>query len=132
MTTLLIALFGVVPVIVLGLLAFAPLLGGLAMLFDQPSEGALFVLWGTAGFLGALAMFRAAGGRHDENTTLGLLAGIGAAAPLAYGSIAMWEFPVTLILAYFTVSPILVAAGFLTRPLLPDGWPRDSQARLDM
>jgi hypothetical protein len=117
MTTLLIAVFGVIPVIVLGLLAFAPLLGGLAVLFEMPSEGALFITWGTAGVLGAVAMLQAAGGRHNENTTLGLLAGIGAAAPLAYAGLAQPQFPATLIVAYFTVGPILVAAGLLAKRL---------------
>lgn len=119
MTGLFVILFGVMPVIVLGLLAFVPLLAGLAMLFDQPGYGALLTLWATAGIVGSLTLMRASRDSFDENTSLGLLAGIAAAAPLAGMVLINWHFPSSLFVLYWTGGPIIVACGFLGKRLLP-------------
>lgn len=119
MTSLFVILFGIIPVIVLGLLAFVPLLAGLAMLLDQPDYGALLILWAAAGIAGSLALLRASRDSFSENTVLGLLAGIAAAAPLAGMILLSWKFPYSLFWLYWTAGPIIVACGFLGRRLLP-------------
>ena len=53
MIRFLVTVYGVIPVIVLGLLALVPLTGGMAMLFAEPAGGALYIAWSIAGLAGA-------------------------------------------------------------------------------
>jgi hypothetical protein len=46
------------------------------------------------------------------------LAGIAAASPLAFASLQNLDFPGSLLPLYFTVGPIIVAAGYLGKRLL--------------
>jgi len=113
MTGLLVVLFGILPVIVLALLALAPLTGGLAMLLEEPAKGALFTVWGIAGMAGARTLLRVWSGTFTENTVPGLLAGIAAVAPLNYAILQNPDRPGSLVPLYFTLSPAIVAAGYL-------------------
>ena len=117
MSTLMFVIFGVPPVIVLGLLAFAPLIAGIAMILDEPSTGALLIAWAIAGLCGARTMLRVWSGVYTENTAPGLVAGILAAAPLTLPSLLDPNLPGSLVPLYFTVGPIvmalLVLAGWL-------------------
>ena len=113
MTRLLVALFGILPVVALSLLALVPLFGGIAILLEDPARGALFTVWGIAGIAGARTLLRVWSGTFTENTTPGLLAGIAAASPLALASLQNLDFPGALLPLYFTVGPIIVAAGYL-------------------
>jgi hypothetical protein len=113
MTGLLVVLFGILPVIVLALLALAPLTGGLAMLLEEPAKGALFTVWGIAGMAGARTLLRVWSGTFTENTVPGLLAGIAAVAPLNYAILQNPDMPGSLVPLYFTLSPAIVAAGYL-------------------
>ena len=122
-------LFGTIPVLVLGLLAFVPLIAGVSALFDYPSVGSLLIVWAAAGFFGSLAMLQAAGGRYGSNTTPGLLAGIAAAVPLAFFTLSDIDFPMTLFFSYWTISPILVAIWYLAERFLTPArsQPKDEQ-----
>ena len=114
-------IFGTIPVLVLGLLAFVPLIAGVSALLDYPSVGSLLIVWAAAGFFGSVSMLQAAGGRYGSNTTPGLLAGIAAAAPLAFFSLSDPDFPETLFFGYWTISPILVATWYLAEQFLIPG-----------
>lgn len=121
MGILLVVVFGLIPAIVLGLLAFAPLIAGLAMLFDKPDVSSLAILWAVSGIAGSFTLMRAAGGSFSENTIPGLLAGIAAAAPLAGLALVKWDFPSSLFLVYWAGGPIIVACCFIAKRLLqPD------------
>jgi hypothetical protein len=119
MTGLLVAMFGLLPVVALALLALVPVTGGIAMLLDDPALGALLILWGLAGIAGARTLVQVSGGTFTENTVPGLLVGIAAASPLALASLQNVDLPGSLLPLYFTVSPIIVASCFLGRRLLP-------------
>lgn len=113
MTYLLVVVFGVIPVAVLGLLATAPLLGGLANLFEEPARAAMFFAWGLGGWIGATSMFRAAFGRFSAFTPTGLVIGIMAVTPLAYFAVTANSLEGALWIGYWTISPIVVAGCFL-------------------
>lgn len=113
MTGLLVGLFGILPVIVLALLALVPLTGGIGMLLEDPAKGALFATWGMAGIAGARTLVQVASGTYTENTVPGLLAGIAAVAPLLYATLQNLDLPGSLLPLYFTLSPAIVAAGYL-------------------
>lgn len=117
MRNTLVLLFGTMPAILLGLLAFVPLIAGFSAVLDYPSVGSLLIAWATAGIFGCTALLQAAGGRYGDNTTPGLLSGIAAAAPMVY-VLADIEFPAILLFAYPIVGPILVALWFLAERLL--------------
>lgn len=123
MTGLLVVLFGILPVIVLALLALVPLTGGIVMLLEEPAKGALFAAWGMAGIGGARTLVQVANGTYTENTVPGLLAGIGAVAPLIYATALSLNLPGSLLPLYFTLSPAIVAAGYLADLVLFE--PRD-------
>ena len=110
--------FGVIPVLFLALLAFAPLYFGISELFDEPAISSLFVAWALAGFFGSIALLRAAAGYCNGNNTLGLLAGIAAAAPLAFVTVTEADFPESLFWGYWTIGPIIVAVWILAERLL--------------
>ncbi len=114
----LIALFGMLPAIVLAIAALVMVVGGLAILFVEPAYGALFAFWGIAGIAGARALIQVASDTYTENTIPGLLAGIGAAAPLLYFSLTEMSLPGMLVSLYFTAGPIIAATGFLAKMLL--------------
>ena len=118
MTTILVAIFGLLPAILLALGAFAVLIGGLFTLFDDPADGALFITWGLAGLYGTRTLFQVAFDSYHENTVVGLLAGIAAAAPLVPFGIPSPSLPESLLPLYFTTGPIVVAAGYLADMLL--------------
>ena len=118
MTTILVAVFGLLPAILLALGAFACLVGGLFTLLNEPADGALLVTWGLAGLYGTRTLFQVAFDSYHENTVIGLLAGITAAAPLVYFSLRMPSFPESLLPLYFTAGPVVVAAGYLAGMLL--------------
>ncbi len=118
MTGLLVALFGILPVVALALLALVPLTGGIAMLLEDPARGALFTGWGMAGIAGARTLLRVWSGTFTENTVPGLLAGIAATSPLALASLQNLDFPGSLLPLYFTVGPIIVATGYVAHLLL--------------
>ncbi len=115
MTNLLVAIFGVIPVTVLGLLATVPVLGGFAGLFEQPARSAMFLVWGLGGWIGAKSMFRAAFGNFSEFTPTGLVIGIMATSPLAYFAITANGLEAGLWIGYWTIGPIVVAGSFLIR-----------------
>ena len=115
MRDMLFVIFGVIPVVVLGFLAVVPLLGGFAMLLSEPAGGALMIAWATAGLAGARTILRIWSDVYTDNTTLGLLAGIAAAAPLSVPSLIAFSLPGSLFLLYFTASPVIVAALVLAR-----------------
>ncbi len=118
MTRVLVALFGILPAILLALLALIPLLAGLANLFDDPAFGGLYFVWGLAGLVGTHTLIQVARGTYTEDTVPGLLAGIGAAAPLVWivlDNVALLDAPLLL---YVTAGPIVVAAGYLADMLL--------------
>ena len=102
-------IFGVLPVIVLGFLAFAPLISGIAMILDEPSIGALLIVWAVAGLCGARTMLRVWSGVYTENTAPGLVAGILATLPLTLPSLLDPDLPGSILPLYFTASPIVVA-----------------------
>ena len=113
----LVFVFGVVPVVFLGLLALVPLCVGLVWLFQDPTESAVAVVWAIAGLYGARALIQVAVGTYTDDTVPGLLAGIAAAAPLVYFSVNM-GFPYAWPTLYFTAGPIVVATGYLATMLL--------------
>jgi len=113
MNSLLFVIFGVLPVIVLGFLAFVPLISGIAMLLDHPSMGAFLIAWACAGLCGARTMMRVWSGVFTENTTPGLVAGILAAIPLSLPSLLEPDLPFSLLPLYFTACPVIVAALLL-------------------
>ena len=113
MTGILVALFGILPVIALALLALVPLTGGFMMLLEDPARGALFTAWGLAGIVGARTFLQVWSGTFTENTVPGLLAGIGAVAPLIYAALQNPDWPGSLLPLYFTLSPAIVAAGYI-------------------
>lgn len=113
MIRLLVIVYGVIPVVVLGLLALAPLSGGLLILFEQPAEGAMYIAWSAAGLIGARTMLQVVGGTVTRNTVPGLLAGIAAAAPLVYGTLRGFDPPGSWLPLYFTASPVVVALGYV-------------------
>lgn len=123
MSSLLFVVFGVMPVVALGLLAFIPLVFGFAIVLSKPAAGAVLIVWATAGLFGARTMLQIWSGTFTENTTLGLLAGIAAAAPLGMPALLDAHPPSYFVWLYFTVSPVIVAAGLLADRLLfrPDG-----------
>ena len=123
MITILIALFGLLPAIVIAVPAFVCLLVGLGTMFDDPAQGALLIAWASAGLYGTRTLIQVASGTCTENTVPGLLAGIAAAAPLAYLTILGFDFPDSLPLLYFTVSPIVIATGYIADMTLRE--PRD-------
>lgn len=123
MTGLLVAVFGIFPVIVLALLALVPLTGGFLMLLEDPAKGALFAAWGVAGIVGARTLLQVWSGTFTENTAPGLLAGIAAVAPLIYATLQNPDLPGSLLPLYFTLSPTIVAAGYVADLVLFE--PRD-------
>lgn len=118
MSTMLMFIFGILPSILLGLLTPVPLLIGLSILLDMPAEGLLLVAWAIAGFAGAVSMFRASRDAWSDNTIPGLLAGIVAAAPLAWIPLTSGRLPDSLPALYVTVGPISVACAMLAKHLL--------------
>lgn len=110
-------LIGVLPSIFLGLLAFVPLLVGLAVLFDQPDYGVVLILWAGAGIAGTRSLMHAWHDEYGEDSSIGLVAGIAAAAPLAWMTLQGWEYPASLFIVYWTAGPILLACYFLMRRL---------------
>lgn len=120
MTTILVALFGLLPAILLALPAFVVLIGGLVMLVEDPAQGALLTAWAFAGLYGTRTLIQVAFGTYTDNTVPGLLAGIAAAAPLAYLTLQAPHFPESesLLPLYFTTGPIIVAAGYIAEILL--------------
>ena len=125
MTYFLVGVYGVIPAIVLGLLAFAPLTGGLFVLFEKPAFGVLCIAWSVAGLIGARTMLQVAGGTVTENTVPGLLAGIAAAAPLVYAILQNFDPPGSWLPLYFTASPVIVASGYVADLVLFE--PRDDE-----
>lgn len=113
MIRLLVTVYGVIPALLLALLAVFPLIGGIVMLLEAPTEGALLVAWGIAGIAGTRTLVQVASGTYTENTIPGLLAGITAAAPLLYATLQDLDMPGSWLPLYFTGSPIVVAAGYL-------------------
>jgi len=118
MSGLLFVVFGVLPVVALGLLAFIPLVFGFAIVLSKPASGMLLIVWATAGLFGARTMLQIWSGTYTENTTLGLLAGIAAASPLTVPILLDGHVSSSFAWLYFTVSPVIVAAGLLADRLL--------------
>ena len=83
------------------------------MLLDDPARGGLFFVWGLAGIIGTRTLVQVSGGTYTDNTVPGLLAGIAAAAPLAFMLLQRPDWPFSLLPLYFTVSPIIVATGYI-------------------
>ncbi len=117
----LVALFGMLPAIVLAIAAVVIVIGGLAVLFEEPVYGPLFTFWGIAGIAGTRTLVQVASGTYTENTIPGLLAGIGAAAPLLYFALTITSLPGLIVSLYFTAGPIVVATGYLVQMLLFEG-----------
>ncbi len=117
MNSLAFVIFGVLPVIILGFLAFVPLFSGIAMILDEPSIGALLIAWAIAGLCGARTMLRVWSGVYTENTAPGLVVGILAALPVTLPVLLNPDLPASLLPLYFGASPIVVAllvlAGWL-------------------
>jgi len=108
---------GILPSIFLGLLAFVPLLMGLSILFGQPDYGVILILWAIAGIAGTRSLMHAWHDEYGEDTVVGLLAGIAAAAPLAWMSLQGWHYPTSLFMIYGTAGPILLACFYLIQRL---------------
>jgi len=123
MIRLLVAIYGVLPALVLALLAVFPLIGGIVSLLNDPSSGAMYIAWGIAGIIGTRTMLQVASGTFTENTVPGLLAGIAAAAPLLYVTLQNLDLPSSWLPLYFVGSPMIVAAGYLVDYVLVE--PRD-------
>ncbi len=118
MTLIFVGFFGLLPAILLSVPALLCLISGLAILVDNPDEGALLFAWAFAGLFGTHTLIQVAFGTFTDNTVPGLLAGIAAAAPLVYFSVESPKFPETLVPLLFTASPIIVATGYLADILL--------------